>query len=359
MKKTLLVIGERYRQIYDASAHVRRKAEAMLGNIDIILYLRESDPDILFEIQNLVELSETLIIACSKSYMPLISKTLATHSGDTLHVKNDIVIPASAKLIGKTDYSILLGATEIIVSSMDDISEHSISNKGIGKFCIFGHSEESAKVLLAPLATAHDINFSVFEHCGGWLQGYAEAKKYGKIEAFFQNAKKLLGTDFIQSEDAATAVLSMLGSKTLTTAESCTGGLLAYRFTSIAGASKNFVGGFITYANEAKSAWLGVLPATIDEFGAVSEQTLSQMLDGALQASGADFALATSGVAGPNGGSEEKPVGTVYVGMAKKDGEKIIKRVLINADRIGVQSCSSWQAIKILAEFLLKSEKTY
>jgi nicotinamide-nucleotide amidase len=241
---------------------------------------------------------------------------------------------------------------------MDDKSEPIIINKNSGRFCIFGRDEESAKLLISPLAQAHDVTVNVFGHCGDWLQGYAEAKRYGNIEAFFQNAKKLFGVGFVQSEDAATAALEALGNETVVVAESCTGGLLAYRFTSIAGASKNFLGGFVTYANEAKSAWLGVLPSVIDEHGAVSSQTVEQMLDGALQASGADYALATSGVAGPSGGSEDKPVGTVYIGMGTKNGEKIIEKLFLQGDRIGIQSCASWQVIKILTEFLLKNKKS-
>jgi nicotinamide-nucleotide amidase len=357
MKKTLLVIGERYRIVNEAGELVKRKAEAMLGLIDIIMYLRESDPDILFEIQNLIELSETLVIACSKSYMPLISKTLATHCGDNLVVKNDSLMPSRANLIGKNDYSIILGATEIVVSLVDDKSEPISLSEQTGRFCIFGQDEESVRLLTTPLAQAHDVTFSAYERCGGWIQGIAEAKRYGNLEAFLQNTQKLFGDNFIKSEDAAYAVLKMLEDETLAVAESCTGGLLAYKFTSIAGASKNFIGGFVTYANEAKSAWLGVLPTTIEEFGAVSEQTIEQMLDGTLKASGADYALATSGIAGPDGGTQEKPVGTVYIGMAKKYGEKNIQKLQLSGNRLQIQSCASWQAIKLLAEFLIKSKK--
>lgn len=102
---------------------------------------------------------------------------------------------------------------------------------------------------------------------------------------------------------------------TIATAESCTGGLIAGALTSIPGSSDAVYGGFVTYANEAKVAMIGVPEQTLSEFGAVSEQTARAMAEGALRASDVDIAIAVTGVAGP-GCSEKKPVGLVYFGCA-------------------------------------------
>lgn len=111
--------------------------------------------------------------------------------------------------------------------------------------------------------------------------------------------------------------LSALG-QTVATAESCTGGLIASTITDVSGSSRVFHRGYITYANDAKVEILGVATALLDEHGAVSEAVVRAMAEGCLRISGADHALAVSGVAGPTGGSDGKPVGTVYVGLASR-----------------------------------------
>lgn len=103
---------------------------------------------------------------------------------------------------------------------------------------------------------------------------------------------------------------------TVTTAESCTGGWLAKAITDIAGSSAWFERGFVTYSNEAKAQMIGVREETLAQHGAVSEPVVVEMAIGALKAARADFAVAISGIAGPDGGSEEKPVGTVWFAFA-------------------------------------------
>ena len=103
---------------------------------------------------------------------------------------------------------------------------------------------------------------------------------------------------------------------TLVTAESCTGGWVAREITAIPGSSHWFDRGFVTYTNQSKQEMLGVQKATLDEYGAVSEQTVREMAEGALQHSQASVSIAISGIAGPGGGSAEKPVGTVWLAWA-------------------------------------------
>jgi nicotinamide-nucleotide amidase len=110
---------------------------------------------------------------------------------------------------------------------------------------------------------------------------------------------------------------------TLATAESCTGGLVAGALTEIAGSSDVVDRGFVTYSNAAKMAMLGVLPETLEANGAVSRQTAEAMAQGALAQSGADLAVAVTGIAGPSGGSAEKPVGLVHFAAAAKDGRLV------------------------------------
>lgn len=130
---------------------------------------------------------------------------------------------------------------------------------------------------------------------------------------------------FLVSEDGSSmeeTVVRLLREKSLrlATAESCTGGLIAHRITNVPGASEVFSAGFVTYANEAKVAQLGVSAETLAAYGAVSEEVVRDMAAGALRAGVADIAVAVTGIAGPGGGTEQKPVGTAWIGLAASDG---------------------------------------
>ncbi|MGI9201558.1 MAG: CinA family protein [Woeseiaceae bacterium] len=122
--------------------------------------------------------------------------------------------------------------------------------------------------------------------------------------------------------ELAQALVDELGSasKAVATAESCSGGWIAKAITDVPGASDVFHYGIVSYSNGAKESLLGVKLDTLEQHGAVSEATVSEMADGALHLSGADIAVAVSGVAGPGGGSEDKPVGTVWFAWAVRDG---------------------------------------
>ena len=133
----------------------------------------------------------------------------------------------------------------------------------------------------------------------------------------------------------------------VTCAESCTGGLLAANMTRLPGSSAWFDMGFVTYSNEAKQQMLNVNPTTLAHYGAVSEEVVREMALGALIASKADYALSISGIAGPSGGSEEKPVGLVWFGVASK------KRIwaefkVFNGDRDQVRAQAVQHAIQLL-----------
>ncbi|MDJ0794654.1 MAG: nicotinamide-nucleotide amidohydrolase family protein [Woeseiaceae bacterium] len=128
--------------------------------------------------------------------------------------------------------------------------------------------------------------------------------------------------DYESLQKLSEAVVADLtrSAKAVATAESCTGGWIAKSITDVPGSSAVFGYGIVSYSNGAKESMLGVSNATIEEHGAVSEAVVNEMAKGALRLSGADIAVAVSGVAGPDGGTEEKPVGTVWFAWAVRDG---------------------------------------
>ena len=142
---------------------------------------------------------------------------------------------------------------------------------------------------------------------------------------------------------------------TMTTAESCTGGWVAKVITDIAGSSAWFERGFVTYSNEAKSQMIGVREATLAQHGAVSEPVVVEMAIGALKAARADFAVSISGVAGPDGGSEDKPVGTVWFAFASVNGEGITRRECFSGDRDAVRRQATAYALQTLWQQFLQN----
>jgi nicotinamide-nucleotide amidase len=133
------------------------------------------------------------------------------------------------------------------------------------------------------------------------------------------------------------------------TAESCTGGLVAGALTEIAGSSDVVDRGFVTYSNEAKQEMLGVPAVTLKRHGAVSSETAAAMAKGALKNSRADIAVSITGIAGPGGGSKEKPVGLVYFGAARRGGKPLVQRQLYgDIGRSRVRALSVAQALAML-----------
>lgn len=160
-------------------------------------------------------------------------------------------------------------------------------------------------------------------------------------------------------QDSILSLASQLGerllsqAKTISCAESCTGGGIAYAITSTPGSSAWFNRSFVTYSNLAKHELLGVKDRTLDEYGAVSEQTVKEMATGTAKAANADCAISVSGVAGPDGGTPDKPVGTVWFGFYV-DGEVTTQRQVFTGDRHQVRQESIQFALQKVLQLLAK-----
>jgi nicotinamide-nucleotide amidase len=138
----------------------------------------------------------------------------------------------------------------------------------------------------------------------------------------------------------------------LVSAESCTGGWMAKQITDLAGSSAIFDRGFVTYSNQAKHEMLGVLEETLDEFGAVSEEIVIEMVEGALKHSHADIAVSISGVAGPSGGTEEKPVGMVCFGWMRRDESPRAATKIFDGGRDSVRAQSVEYSLNGIIELI-------
>ena len=150
-----------------------------------------------------------------------------------------------------------------------------------------------------------------------------------------------------QTAEKAVAMLKAAG-LTVATAESCTGGGIGAAITSVAGSSEVYPGGVISYANEVKSSLLGVPEAVLSEKGAVSSETAAAMAEGARRLTAADIAVAVTGIAGPGGGSAEKPVGTVWFGLATATGTRTEKK-LFAGDRESIRTQTIIHALGMIS----------
>ena len=165
--------------------------------------------------------------------------------------------------------------------------------------------------------------------------------------------KNLVSDDGSTMEGVVVRMLEQRG-EWLSTAESCTGGFIAHRVTMVSGSSGVFGRGFVTYANEAKVELLGVDAGLLGQFGAVSEPVARAMADGCLRASGADHAVAVTGIAGPTGGTGEKPVGTVFIGQASRGRKTVVGRRLFQTDRETFKVRTAQAALDFVRRRLLK-----
>lgn len=156
------------------------------------------------------------------------------------------------------------------------------------------------------------------------------------------------------AEQSVVRLLSDAG-LTVTTAESCTGGFLSGTIVNVSGASDVFHEGYVTYSNEAKERLLGVRHETLEQYGAVSEQTAREMAFGAAKSAGADAAVSVTGIAGPGGGTTQKPVGLIYIGCYL-DGRVQVRECLFNGSREEIRKATVEQALQMLKEQLLNRQ---
>lgn len=230
-----------------------------------------------------------------------------------------------------------------------------VRTTGLGESLI----EDLVESPLGSLVSA-GLEFSICGHPGEvevrvTARGCGAVESVTEAEAIIHQA---LGLNVYGAEaDQLESVLVKLlidQQATLALAESCTGGHLANRLTNVAGASAVLLAGWVTYSNAAKEQCLGVSAATLTVHGAVSEATAREMAEGARRESGATYALSVTGIAGPSGGSDLKPVGTAFIGLATPSGMEVIK-VLNPYDRDTFKRVTSQQALDLLRRHLLDS----
>ncbi|MGH9624215.1 MAG: competence/damage-inducible protein A [Bryobacteraceae bacterium] len=233
-------------------------------------------------------------------------------------------------------------------------------------FRITGIGESDLDALIAPVYTKYTNPVTTVLSATGDLRvilrasGEQESEADALLREVGDRITKLLG-DRVYTENPAEGLETVVGGllrtrdATVASAESCTGGLLAARLTDGAGSSDFYAGGFVTYSNEQKQHALGVPADLLEKYTAVSEPVAAAMAEGARQRTGSTFALSTTGYAGPSGGTERDPVGTVYLGLAGPDETRVV-RARYGTDRFRVRTLATQHALDLLRKTLLGGE---
>jgi nicotinamide-nucleotide amidase len=216
-------------------------------------------------------------------------------------------------------------------------------------FKICGLSESELARLVAGVDPGHDGGFVIVERYPDvTLRLTLERIDNGELARLRQQVRAILGSHIYAEDDRTLeeVVGGLLTAKrdTLALAESCTGGYLSHRITRVAGSSAYYYGGAVTYSNDAKVLFLGVKPETLERHGAVSQQTALEMSHGIRHRTGASIGLSVTGVAGPSGGSAEKPVGTVWISI-ERQGYHEARRFQFHGERERIILATSQAAL--------------
>ncbi|MBQ8540262.1 MAG: competence/damage-inducible protein A [Clostridia bacterium] len=245
---------------------------------------------------------------------------------------NETVLPYLKNKSGTVLYSRVLrlfGIGESRAAAMCDDLIKNQTNPTIAPYAKEGEVTfrvtASAENEATAKAMADETVSAMYERLGEYIYGEGDETSLAEVVVNELNKKKL----------------------TVSTAESCTGGLIGKMITEVSGASSVYGFGFVTYANEAKMQLVGVKHETLEKYGAVSEETAKEMAEGARRVSGSDIAVSVTGIAGPTGGTKEKPVGLVYIGISDKQGCEVF-RFVQHGDRERVRNKSALCALDII-----------
>ena len=329
MKNIILVIGEEIR--YDAAlmGYISRSYEQVFGRMDDLKFLSENDKVLPFALEKMIDSYDFITIFAANSAYAVVGKILSTLSFDSLELKNgETLAPSMARMVAKNSFLLNVRGCSVNVikalclQSLPPILQDAPSAGE--SFYLFDCEYESVKQRLESLAISYKISLTISRPCSFLLLVRASAMKFGALDAFLQSVGKYYESCYIEGGDFMGFVVDRLreiGAK-ITFAESCTAGLIAAKFGAVAGVSDVFDGSLVSYANE--------------------------ILEGALQSSGASFALAVSGIAGPGGGSAQKPVGTVFIGAKEQGGKQIVGEFHLKGDRNYIREQSADIAICLL-----------
>jgi len=353
VKKQLLFVGDKFMTNKPLQRYILRETEKKIGHPDTLYFFQETDKSLFLHLEKEIRDENLLVIVTTRSSFAVVGKLISTVTADNQILKEQMLIPSQTEVYEENSYLVRHNGALVNVMTVSEGAQ--LPNLLIdteqrsAMIQIFDEDEESARILLEPLAQTNEVRLHFTRIVEGWLQLHILSRRHGNIAHFISSAKQLLPHKVIAASNVAAYIIERLvhHKRKISFAESCTGGLIAAYLTKESGASGIFEGSLVTYSNALKSNWLAVSDLKLEERGAVSVEVVDEMSEGAINVSNADYALAVSGIAGPDGGSEYKPVGTVCIGVRSAHAHRS-ECVRFYGDRNYIQEQSVLYAIKML-----------
>jgi nicotinamide-nucleotide amidase len=294
----------------------------------------------------------TLFLFCDPEHFARLAREIATFIGDTVTVHNESLMPASAHCV-KTGY-FRVSYRQLELHAINTHTGYELPSLEItpatktATIHLFDTEHTELKTAIAETEEAYRVKCSHCMPVRGWVECTVSADAFGDIPGAVERLRERFPLSIVTDNIAKWMIKALdTAGRSVTFAESCTGGLISTFLTKESGASNVFEGALVTYSNRLKSNWIAVDEATLQAHGAVSREVVLEMSAGAMEVAGADYAIAVSGVAGPTGGSPEKPVGTVFVAVRSKTAHEVV-RLQLHGDRNYIQEQTVLYAIKML-----------
>ena len=353
MKLHILFIGDTFIYNDAFSEYILRNIRKRFHTFDSLKFLKKSDNSLFLELEESLHTENNIIIVSTKQNFSTVGKVISTVTGDNQVLQNGMLVPSQVVAFHERTYLLHYKHATVNVIQIDEAQKMPqllLEHTNIEK-CVHVFEEDKATLenILQPIAQTYNVYFTLTKIVDGWLRVAIHSSKYGEIDNFIQAAKNLLPKKLIATSNMIEYIIELLAkkSKKVTFAESCTGGLLSYLFTKHNGASQILDGSLVTYSNSLKENWLAVSEEVLEAHGAVSAEVVEEMSEGALSVSHADYAMAISGIAGESGGTEQKPVGTVYIGVRTQNDHKE-EHCFFEGDRNYIQEQSAYYAVKMM-----------
>lgn len=371
----LFCVGKNYRDFEPLSSFAQRFARDYFGEIHQILFCdsleseKESNEVLLSLKQSLKFATNLLVLSPNASFDKVltliesqggkIDKETPAGFADEIFIQMEYKVKDEVCKVWLLDLqNIFTNQTESQMHTQSLIKSqfHQDANHRMFLY-LLGIDVESAQMLLGGIAKDFGVTLEILNADSNLDILSATSHREECLKEFAQVVESTFAHQIFPTFNLAQSILSLLSKHDLkiTAAESCTGGLIAHWLTKESGASVAFDGSVVSYANAIKEAWLEVSVENLVSFGAVSEAVVREMLEGALRLSGADFALATSGIAGPSGGSANKPIGTVFIGVKDKTGIERIERLHFKGDRNYIQAQATLYAYLLFLKVFLSN----
>ncbi|KIM11575.1 MAG: hypothetical protein KU37_05085 [Sulfuricurvum sp. PC08-66] len=351
----LIFVGRIFKEHTALHGYVVRHFESEGLDIASIAYFEEGDNHLFLGLELALRHAQQLVIIATPKSFSLVGKLLSTLMGDNQILKEGMLLPSKTQLFAPNSYLVEHAGVPINVLSVDwaqNMPQLLLQSQTPQALLhIFDVSIEDVMLLLQPLAQSYDVRIVAVPFVQEWVHLHIDAQKHGQIKHFIGAVKALLEHKVIASNRIIAYIIERLRGQNskISFAESCTGGLLASLFTAHSGVSDVFDGSIVSYSNRLKNAWLGIEERLFIEHGAVSSEVVAAMSREICHVADAQYAIAISGIAGPSGAVEGKPVGTVYVSV-KSPHTHLWTRLQLAGDREYIQYQSAFYGVKMLLQ---------